>query len=254
MKIVSLVKFVPDAQFEQNFTEDKVVDRSESVLSELDEYAIEQALILKEKHDDVETIALTMGPEKAVNAVKKALQMGIDSGVHLTDSTLAGSDTIATAKALAAAINKIGDVDIVITGMASTDAETSLVPSMLAEVLAWNQVTLVSEVSLVDAKLTARRDLENHSETVEATLPAIVSVTDQSNTPRYPNFKSILAAKKKEINKFSLADIELHKAPESYSEVVDMQQRVDREAGEIIKDSDTAASQLVDFLEQRNLI
>jgi electron transfer flavoprotein beta subunit len=215
LKIIVLVKHVPDAQFDRHLNGERyTTDRDESILSELDEYALEAALQLAEARGGSkagnQVIALSMGPSGAVNAVKKSLQMGATEGVHLTDEALAGSDAAATSLALAAAVQRLGQdgpVDLIITGMASTDGETSLVPAQLAERLGLPQVTFASSLDVDGGRLVARRDADTTSETVEAALPAVVSVTDQINEPRYPNFKGIIAAKRKSITTLSLADI-----------------------------------------------
>ena len=136
--IVVAVKYVPDATADRKFNADNTVDREgvDGLLSELDEYAVEQALQLKEAAEDPESVtvtALTVGPEDAATAVTKALQMGADDGVQVTDDAIAGSDALATSKVLAAAIEKIGDVDAVFLGMASTDGGMGVLPAMLAE-------------------------------------------------------------------------------------------------------------------------
>ena len=150
MNIVVCVKYVPDATADRHFESDNTVDRAgvPGLLSELDEYAVEQALQLKEKADgdEVEVTALTVGPEDASEAIKKALQMGADKGIHVVDDAIAGSDYLATSQVLAAAIEKIGDVDVVLCGMASTDATGSVIPAMLAERLDLPQVTLGSVI------------------------------------------------------------------------------------------------------------
>ena len=176
MKIIVLVKHVPDAQFDRHLSgEGNTTDRSESILSELDEYALEAALQLVEARGGAKAgnkvIALSMGPAGAVNAVKKSLQIGATEGVHLSDDALAGSDAAATSLALAAAIRHLGadaPVDLVLTGMASTDGETSLVPAQLAERLDLPQVTFASALELDGGKLTARRDGDSHADTIEA--------------------------------------------------------------------------------------
>ena len=164
MKIVVCVKHVTDATADQKFEADNTVDRVnvDGLLSELDEYAVEQSLQLKEKNEDAEVVALCVGPEKAADAVRKALQMGADSGVHVSDEAIAGSDAIATAKVLAAAVNKIGGADVVVTGMASTDGAMSVVPAMLAELLDLPQVTFASVVESQGAEFRIKRDGEGH--------------------------------------------------------------------------------------------
>jgi electron transfer flavoprotein beta subunit len=266
LKIIVLVKHVPDAQFDRHLTgEGNTADRSESILSELDEYALEAALQLIEARGGEaagnKVIALSMGPAAAVNAVKKSLQIGATEGVHLSDEALAGSDAAATSLALAAAIRHLGadaPADLIVTGMASTDGETSLVPAQLAERLGLPQVTFAASLELDGGKLTARRDGDTHADTVEAELPAVVSVTDQINDPRYPNFKGIMAAKKKTITTLSLADIGVDAAQVgksgSWTAVETAEARPPRTAGTIITDEGDAGIQLVEFLAAQKLL
>ncbi|WP_026818913.1 electron transfer flavoprotein subunit beta/FixA family protein [Arthrobacter castelli] len=268
LKIVVLIKHVPDAEFDRHLTgPSHTVDRSTSILSELDEYPLEAALQLVEAHGGAkkaghQVIAVTMGPDQASAAVKKALQIGAHEGVHLSDEALAGSDAAATSLALAAVVKQIGDVDLVMAGMASTDGETSLVPAQLAERLQLPQVTFASELELQDEggtyRIRARRDGDTHSDTIESALPAVVSVTDQINEPRYPNFKGIMAAKKKPLTTFSLADIGLETADVgfdgSWTRVESAAARPPRSHGTIITDEGDAGKQLVDFLEQQKLV
>ena len=148
-----------------------------------------------------------MGPEKAVDAVRKALQMGADKGVHVLDDAIAGSDYIATSLVLAKAIEKIkadSGADLVICGMASTDASGSVVPAMLAERLGMPQVTLASVIESQGDQVRIKRDNEGSTEVIGATLPIVLSVTDQSGEARYPSFKGIMAAKKKPLDVYSL--------------------------------------------------
>jgi electron transfer flavoprotein beta subunit len=267
LNIAVLVKHVPDAQFDRHLNgPGNTTQRSESILSELDEYALEAALQLVEKHGGDaagnRVTAVTMGPGPAVSAVKKALQMGAAEGVHLSDDALAGSDASATSRALAALLRHLGTFDLVLTGMASTDGETSLVPAQLAEHLDLPQVTFASSLELEGAgtawTLTARRDGDTYSETVSCTLPALVSVTDQINEPRYPNFKGIMAAKKKPLRTLALADIGL--TPDdvgfagSWTAVEAAAPRPPRTQGIVITDEGDAGLRLVDFLAGQKLL
>lgn len=266
LKIIVLVKHVPDAQFDRHLTgEGHTTDRDESILSELDEYPLEAALQLIEARGGSKAgnkvIALSMGPAGAVNAIKKSLQIGATEGVHLTDEALTGSDAAATSLALAAAVRHLGadtPVDLVLTGMASTDGETSLVPAQLAERLGLPQVTFASSLEVDGGRVTARRDADTHSETVEASLPAVVSVTDQINEPRYPNFKGIIAAKRKSITTLSLADIGVDPSQVghagSWTTVTSAEERPPRTAGTIITDEGDAGIKLVDFLAAQKLL
>ena len=207
MNIVVCVKHVPDATADRRFESDNTVDRVgvDGLLSELDEYAVEQALQIKEKSEgDVTVTALCVGPEKAVDAVRKALQMGADQGVHVTDEAIAGSDYIATSLVLAKAIEKIGVPDLVMCGMASTDASGSVVPAMLAERLDLPQVTFASVVETQGDQVRVKRDGDTATEVIGATMPLVLSVTDQTGEARYPSFKGIMAAKKKPLETLSL--------------------------------------------------
>ncbi len=208
MKIVVLVKHVPDATGERRFADDGTVDRaaSDGLLSELDEYALEQALQLADDGDDVQVVAMTAGPDDAAAAIKRSLQMGASAGIHINDAALHGSDSIATSAVLAAAISKAAP-DLVICGMASTDGVMGVLPVMIAERLGWPAATLGATLQVAAGKATIRRDGDVASQTIEVALPAIVSVTDQSGEARYPSMKGILAAKKKPVDTWSLDDL-----------------------------------------------
>src|SRR5215208_3890 len=208
MKILVLVKYVPDATSERKFAADGTVDRasSDGLLSELDEYAVEQALQIADERDDVEVVVMTLGPEDAADAIKRALQMGASAGVHIIDDAVHGSDALATSAILAEAVKKAAP-DLVICGMASTDGTMGVIPAMIAERLGWPAATLGATLSVSEDRLTIRRDTDVASVTIEAPMPAIVSVTDQSGEARYPSMKGILAAKKKPVESWTLADL-----------------------------------------------
>jgi electron transfer flavoprotein beta subunit len=266
MNIVVLVKYVPDATADRRFEQDFTVDRVgvDGLLSELDEYAVEQALQIKEKRPDdgIEVTALTVGPEKAVDAVRKALQMGADKGVHVVDDAIAGSDYLATSLVLAKAVEKLGaekQVDLVVTGMASTDASGAVVPVMLAERLNLPQVTLASVVETQGDQVRIKRDTDAATEVVGATMPLVLSVTDQSGEARYPSFKGIMAAKKKPLETWSLADLGVEAglvgAGAAYTAVEGATARPPRSAGEIVKDEDgSGAKALAEFLAAKKFI
>jgi electron transfer flavoprotein beta subunit len=254
MKIVVLVKHVPDATADRTFSDaDHTTDRIgvDGLLSELDEYAIEEALKIAESTDS-EVIVLTMGPEQAADALRKGLQMGSSSAVHIVDDALHGSDAIATSLVLAKALEKVGDIDLVLTGMASTDGSMSVVPAMLGERLGLPHIGFVGELSVADGAVTGRRDGDAASETVEARLPAIVSVTDQINEPRYPSFKGIMAAKKKPFETWSLADLGVDAADvglsAAWSMVGEVTKRPPRTAGQVVTDDGEGGVRLVEFL------
>ncbi len=259
MNIVVCVKYVPDAQSDRGFEEDLTTDRGnvDGLLSELDEYAVEEALQISESAQGEVTV-LTIGPDKAADALKKALQMGADKAVHINDEAIGGSDALATSLLLAAAVRKIGTPDLVMTGMASTDGTMSVVPAMLAERLGLPQVTLASELTLDGTTVTMRRDDDAASETVVAQLPALVSVTDQINEPRYPSFKGIMAAKKKPVETWTLADLGVDPstvgAAGAYTRVLSATKRPPRAQGEIVTDEGDGGTRLAEFLSARKFI
>jgi len=267
MNIVVCVKYVPDATAEQHFEQDLTVDRVgvPGLLSELDEYAVEQSLQIKEKTDgdDIEVTALCVGPAEAVDAVRKALQMGADKGIHVVDDAIAGSDALATSKVLAAAITKIkdnaGGADVVVCGMASTDGAMSVVPAMLAERLDLPQVTLGSVIEFQGDQFRIKRDGDTATEVIGATAPLVLSVTDQSGEARYPSFKGIMAAKKKPLDTWSLADLGVDASEvglsAAWTAVEAADARPPRTAGEIVTDEDgSGAKALVDFLASKKFI
>ncbi len=264
MNIVVCVKYVPDATGDRRFESDNTVDRVgvDGLLSELDEYAVEQALVLKEKAEDaseVKVTALCVGPEKAVDAVRKALQMGCDEGVLVSDEAIAGSDAIATSLVLAKAVQKIGAPDLVMCGMASTDGEMSVVPAMLAERLDLPQVTLASVIESQGDQVRVKRDGDTATEVIGATMPLVLSVTDQTGEARYPSFKGIMAAKKKPLENYTLADLGVEESEVglsvAWSEVTETTERPPRTAGEIVKDEDgSGAKALTDFLAAKKFI
>jgi electron transfer flavoprotein beta subunit len=267
MNIVVCVKYVPDATADRHFESDKTVDREgvDGLLSELDEYAVEQALQIKEKSEspeDTQVIALSVGPEKGVDAVRKALQMGADSGVHVVDDAIAGSDAPATSLVLAKAVEKIGSdsqVDLVMCGMASTDGVMSVIPAMLAERLDLPQVTFASVVETQGDQVRIKRDGDTATEVIGGTMPLVLSVTDQSGEARYPSFKGIMAAKKKPLETYSLGDLGVEAGEVglsvAWTEVSDTTARPPRTAGEIVTDADgSGAAALTEFLAAKKFI
>ena len=265
MNIVVCVKYVPDAQSDRTFNEsDNTTDRVgvDGLLSELDEYAVEAGLKLVESapggSEENTVTVLTMGPDRAADAIKKSLQMGAHAGVHVMDDAIHGSDAVATSLILAEAVKKIGSPDLILTGMASTDAAMGVVPAMLAERLGLPQVTLASELTIEDSTVTIRRDGDAASETIVASLPALVSVTDQINEPRYPSFKGIMAAKKKPVEKWSLADLGLDAGSvglaAAWTKVESFAQRPPRAKGQIVTDEGDGGTKLAEFLSAQKFV
>ncbi|WP_103531570.1 electron transfer flavoprotein subunit beta/FixA family protein [Streptomyces sp. SM11] len=259
LRIVVCVKYVPDATGDRRFADDLTLDREDvdGLLSELDEYAVEQALQIAGEADDAEITVVTVGPEDAKDALRKALSMGADRAVHVEDDGLHGSDVMGTSLVLAKAVEKAG-YDLVVCGMASTDGVMGVLPALLAERLGVPQVTLLSEVAVDGGVVTGRRDGDTASEQLEASLPAVVSVTDQSGEARYPSFKGIMAAKKKPVESLDLDDLGLD-ADEvglagAWTAVDSATERPARTAGTIVKDEGEGGRQLAGFLAGQKFI
>ncbi|MDX2401659.1 electron transfer flavoprotein subunit beta/FixA family protein [Streptomyces microflavus] len=259
LRIVVCVKYVPDATGDRHFADDLTLDREDvdGLLSELDEYAVEQALQIADGADGAEITVVTVGPEDAKDALRKALSMGADKAVHVEDDDLHGTDVIGTSLVLAKAVEKTG-FDLVICGMASTDGVMGVLPALLAERLGVPQVTLLSEVAVNGGVVTGRRDGDTASEQLEASLPAVVSVTDQSGEARYPSFKGIMAAKKKPVQSLDLDDLGLD-ADEvglagAWTAVDSATERPARTAGTIVKDEGEGGKQLAEFLAGQKFI
>jgi electron transfer flavoprotein beta subunit len=253
MNIVVLVKQVPDSGSERNLrTDDKTVDRASAsnVINEMDEYAIEEALKIKEAHGGEVTI-LTMGPASATEAIRKALSMGPDKAVHILDDALHGSCTLTTSKVLAAAIGTLA-ADIIVAGAESTDSRNQVVPQMLAERLGIAAVTGARKLTIEGTGLTAERQTEEGVEIVTASTPAVVSVWDTINEPRYPSFKGIMQAKSKPVTVLSLADLGISADEVGFAgastTVVDANKRPARSAGQRVADSGEGGVALVEFL------
>lgn len=259
LRIVVCVKYVPDATGDRHFADDLTLDREDvdGLLSELDEYAVEQALQIADGVDGAEVTVLTVGPQDAKDALRKALSMGADKAVHVEDDGLHGSDAVGTSLVLAKAVEKTG-YDLVISGMASTDGTMGVVPALLAERLGVPQVTLLSEVSVEGGVVTGRRDGDTASERLEASLPAVVSVTDQSGEARYPSFKGIMAAKKKPVVSLDLGDLGIEAGEVglagAWSVVDSAAQRPARTAGTVVKDEGEGGRQLAEFLAGQKFI
>ncbi|MEU6346655.1 electron transfer flavoprotein subunit beta/FixA family protein [Streptomyces sp. NPDC046977] len=259
LRIVVAVKYVPDATGDRHFAGDLTTDRDavDGLLSELDEYAVEQALQIAEASGDAEVTVVTVGPEDAKDALRKALSMGADKAVHVEDEGLHGSDVMATSLVLARAVERVG-FDLVVTGMASTDGTAGVVPALVAERLGVPQVTLLSQVAVAGGTVSGRRDGDTASEQVEAALPAVVSVTDQSGEARYPSFKGIMAAKKKPVESLDLADLGIDAGSVglagAWTEVVEAAARPARSAGTIVKDEGEGGRQLAEFLVSQKFI
>jgi electron transfer flavoprotein beta subunit len=266
VKIAVCVKQVPDSWAEKRLDpQDSTLDREsvDAVLNDLDEYAVEEALRLVEAHGGQEAghsiTLISMGPDRATEALRKGLSMGADEAVLVVDGALAGSDALATSLVLAETIKR-GGYDLVLCGTESTDARMSVVPAMLAERLAWPQLTFAGEVSVDPAagSVAIKRMTEEGVESMNAAFPAVVSVIEKINEPRYPSFKGIMAAKKKTIENLALSDIGVDAGQvglaASWSPVQDFAVRPPRSAGVKVDDTGDGGEKLVAFLAERKLV
>ncbi len=259
MNIVVCVKQVPDTWSERTLKEsDSTLDRdaADAVINEADEFAIEEGLRLAEAHGGEVTI-LSMGPARATESIRKALSMGADKAVHLVDDALAGSDVLGTSAALAAVLGQIG-FDLVILGSESTDARTGVLPAMLSERLGVPQLSYASKVEVDGSAITINRLADYGYDTVVATLPAVISVVEKINEPRYPSFKGIMAAKKKPVQTMSLADAGVDAAAvglaNAASEVTSWDKRPPRQAGTVVADEGDGGGKAAEFLAARKFI
>ncbi len=259
MNIVVTVKQVPDTWAEKKLDpSDMTTDRKsvDNVMNEMDEYGVEEALRIKEAHGGEVTI-LTMGPEKAVEAIRKALSMGADKAVHLTDESLHGSDAIQTSAALAAVLKTL-EADVIITSAEASDARGGVMGALLSEQLGLPQLTLARKVT-VDPdgkKVTIERQTDNGYATVEASMPVVVGVVEKINEPRYPSFKGIMAAKKKPLTVLTVADAGLQGVGlGSATTAVDAAEpRPPKSAGQVVKDEGDGGTKVADFLASQKLI
>lgn len=254
MNIVVCVKQVPDTTEKKEFGPDFRINRAqlESVINPFDEYAIEEALRLRESHGGEVTI-LTMGLPSAQDTMRKALAMGADKGVLITDPSLAGTDCWGTAYVLAQALRQI-PYDLVITGMESTDARTGMVPAGIAEHLDLPSLTYASKVEIRDGKACVNRQISGGYEEIEANLPVLVSVVKGVNEPRYPSLKGIMAAKRKEIQTLGLSELQVQAEKVglggSKTQVLGVEPRPEKQAGEVLRpeSAEAAAAAIADFL------
>lgn len=265
MKIVVCVKQVPDSWAEKKLSPEKVLDRgsADAVLNDLDEYAVEEALRIVEANGGAEaghTITLiSMGPERAQEALRKGLSMGADTAIHIKDGALAGSDALSTSRVLAEAIKR-ENPDLILTGTESTDARMSVIPAMLSERLEISHLSFAGVVAVdVNAKVVkTKRMTDEGVEAMESAMPVIVTVIEKINEPRYPSFKGIMAAKKKPITELALADLGITPTEVgtggAWSEVKDFALAPARGAGVKISDEGNGGSALVDFLAEKRLI
>ncbi|MBA3304450.1 MAG: electron transfer flavoprotein subunit beta/FixA family protein [Thermoleophilaceae bacterium] len=263
MKICVLVKEVPDAAVEKRIDPaSKRVDRSgERNLNPFDTHAIEAAMQVKEGGavEVDEVVAVTMGPETAFRALHKAVSLGADRSIHLTDEALAGSDCCATGYALAKVLAEESP-DLVLLGQQSDDGECYTMGAIVADHLKMPSLTQVIKMDVEEGKLRCERQAEYGYDTVEIQLPAVISVGDAINEPRYPSLKAIMGAKKKQLDTKAIGDagIEADRVGEggSRTSVLSINPPPPKQAGEIIEDEDTneTVEKIISWLDERKLL
>jgi electron transfer flavoprotein beta subunit len=256
--IVVLVKQVPDTYSERKLSDsDFTLDResADAVLDEINERAIEEALVIKEAHGGEVTV-LSVGPERATEAIRKGLSMGADKAVHVVDDSLHGSDLLQTAKVLAAAVQKVEGTELVIAGNEASDGQGGAVPAVLAELLGYPQLTHARKVEIDGNSVKVTRETDEGLTHLEASLPAVISVGEKINEPRYPSFKGIMAAKKKPVETLSVADLGVDEVGlgSAWSTVTEAAPKPPREAGQRVEDEGDGGVKVVEYLVSQKLI
>jgi electron transfer flavoprotein beta subunit len=254
LNIVVCVKHIPDPNIPPEMDGDRLKrDGVQGVLDPGDEFGVEAGLQLKEAHGG-EVAVVSMGPEAAMEAIRRALSMGADKGILVADDSLRGADALVTARVLAAAIRR-NPFDLVIAGVESTDGYTGTMPAMLAEFLGVPQVTFVKRFERVEETMRVDRQTADGYHVVECPLPALVTVTAGVNEPRYASFKGIMAAKKKPVEQLGLGELGLSEADAAVKQsIAAISQAEERKAGEVIEDDGSAAKRIADFLAEAKVI
>ncbi len=258
--IVVLVKQVPDTYSERKLTDgDFTLDRdsADAVLDEINERAVEEALQLTEAQGGEVTV-VSVGPDRASEAIRKALSMGADKAIHVSDPALHGADVLQTANVLAAAIRRVEGVDLVIAGNESSDGSGGAVPAILAELLGYPQLTHARKVEVDGHTIRVDRETEEGITHLEASLPAVISVGEKINEPRYPSFKGIMAAKKKPVDTLSVADLGIDAGEiglaNAASSVLEAAPKPPRSAGQKVTDEGDGGARIAAYLVSQKLI
>ncbi len=260
MNIAVLIKQVPDTYSERKLrAADGLLDRaaSDSVIDEISERAVEAALQLKESHAGEVTV-VCMGPDTAAEAIRKALSMGADQAVHLSDDALAGSCAVQTAHALARVLGTLDGVDLILAGNGASDGRVSAVPAMVADVLDRPALTHAKEITVDGTTVTVRRETDGGAVLLTAELPVVISVSEKINEPRYPSFKGIMAAKKKPVTQLTAADAGIGAAEaglaSALTTVTSVAPRPPKGAGEKVPDEGDGGSKIAAYLVAQKLI
>ena len=260
MKIAVCVKEVPDTTAEKRIdpsTFRLVRDEGDRMLNEFDKYAVEEAIRLKEAGTADEVILISLGPDKAVESLRQGLAMGADRLVLVSDPAAAGSDYLGTANALAKVLDETG-ADLVLLGSEATDARSGVMAAALGEVSGRAWITSANSLAVNGSTITVERQSDDGVDTVEAPLPAVVSVTKAINEPRYPSLKGIMGAKKKPQDVKSLAEagIDALSVGEqgAKTKVLGVETPPARTAGQVVKDEGNGAQQILDFLIDKKIV
>jgi electron transfer flavoprotein beta subunit len=259
MNVAVCVKQIPDPAVPGSLSADHTLDRSAKlILDESDSYGVEMALQLVDAAGGGEVTLISMAPNEEVSGLRTALAMGAAKAILVSDPALAGSDALSTAKVLAKSIERAGDIDLVLAATESSDGYTGTVPAQVAELLDWPALTFSKHVEIADGKVKVQRQTEAGYDEVEASLPAVVSVTAGVVEPRYPSFKGIMAAKNKPVDKVTVADLGLDASQVGWAgarqEIANVEQAPARQAGEKFEDDGTGAEKVVAFLEQLKVV
>ncbi len=257
MRILVCVKHVPDLQVARSFTDGRVTRSADDGMNDLDEHAVEAAVRLLEERGG-EVVAVTVGGPDSVAAVRRALQLGATRAIRVTDEAIQGSDVFGTARVLAAVVRVLqaeAPLDLVLTGMASLDGLTSMLPTALAAELGWPQLTLASSLAVAGGRARIERHLSDAREIVEAALPAVISVTDEANKPRFPNVKAIVASRSAQVEAWDLAALGVEAssvgAAGSRTRVLSATPRPARADRRLVNDTGEGGAMLASFLVER---
>ncbi|HKG44565.1 MAG TPA: electron transfer flavoprotein subunit beta/FixA family protein [Gaiellaceae bacterium] len=253
MKIAVCVKAVPDAATGRRLdpATKRLARSGDLTLSDFDSHAVEEALKLKEATGDGEVVIVSMGPEKAMDALRKALAMGADRAVLVSDEALAGSDLVGTAKALAGALGR-EEADLVLFGQQSADGDGACLWAAVAEHLRRPTISQAAELTVEDGSVTGKRQTEFGYDTIRAPLPAVVAVSDAINEPRYPSLKGIMGAKRKPQETLSAADV--GGAADAATTVLALNPPPARGDSRRVEDDGNGAQAILEFLAEKRLV
>jgi electron transfer flavoprotein beta subunit len=261
MKIVALIKQVPDTYSERKLSDsDQTLDRegTEAVIDEINERAVEAALQLKEANDGSEVVVVCMGPDRATDAIRKALSMGADSAVHLSDEAIHGSCAVQTAKALTKVIGTVDGWNLVVAGEQASDGQIGAVPAMVADLLGVPSLTHATELSVQGTTATVKRETDDGVTHLSAELPAVVSIGEKANEPRYPSFKGIMAAKKKPVETLDLSGAGIDASEvglaNALTTVTSAAPKPPKQAGEKVTDEGDGGQKIAEYLVGQKLI